>query len=54
MGARFEILPGVRKVFDSIVKTYVDTHGAEALMPRRKEPLDTFRLARLFGFANGV
>ena len=54
MGARFEVLPGVRKVFDSIVKTYVDTHGAEALMPRRKEPLDTFRLARLFGFANGV
>ena len=54
LGARFEVLLGVRKAFDSIVKNFVRVNGAKALVPRRKEPLDAPRLARMFNLPNGT
>jgi hypothetical protein len=47
MGARMEVLHGVRRVYDSLLKNFVATHGPEAVTPLRKEPLDGPRLASL-------
>ena len=54
MGARMEVLHGVRKVYDSLIKTFVATHGPDELVPARKEPLDGPRLERLFSLPNGT
>ena len=54
MGAHMEILHGVRKVYDSLIKNFVAAHGPEMLVPARKEPLDGPRLNRLFNLPNGT
>lgn len=54
LGARMEILHGVRKVYDSILRKFVAVNGPEALVPLRKEPLDGPRIAKLFEIPNGT
>jgi hypothetical protein len=54
MGAPMGVLPGVRKVFVALVKSYVAQHGPDALMPKRKEPLDTHRIGKILNLANGT
>jgi hypothetical protein len=54
MGAPMEVLPGVRRVFEAIVKSYVKAHGPDALLPKRKEPLDAPRIEKLLGVPAGT
>ena len=54
MGARMEVLQGVRRVYDSLLKNFVATEGAAAVAPSRKEPLDGPRLTRIFSLPDGT
>ena len=40
IGARMKDLHGVRRVYDSLLKNFVASHGPSAVAPARKEPLD--------------
>jgi hypothetical protein len=54
LNAPMGALPGVRRVFISLVKAYVVLHGPDALMPKRKEPLDAGRIAKMLALPNGT
>ena len=54
LGCPIEILPGVRRVLEALVKKFIALHGAEAILPKRKEPLDAVRIARMLAVADGT
>jgi hypothetical protein len=54
LNAPMGALPGVRRVFIALVKAYVELHGPDALMPKRKEPLDAARIAKMLALPNGT
>ena len=54
LGCPMEILPGVRRVLEALVKKFIALHGADAILPKRKEPLDAHRIARMLAVADGT
>ena len=54
LGCPMEILPGVRRVLAALVKKFIALHGPDAILPRRKEPLDAPRIARILALADGT
>ena len=48
------IFPGVEAALKALVKRYVAEHGADALMPDRKEPLDRPLLDQFFSLPDGT
>ena len=54
LGCPIEILPGVKRVLEALIKKFIALNGAESILPKRKEPLDAPRIARLLAIANGT
>jgi len=48
------VLPGVSTALKAITKAYIREHGAEALLPERKEPLDTTHIGRILSLPKGT
>ena len=48
------IFPGVATALKAITKAYILEHGAEALLPERKEPLDTTHISRILALPEGT
>ena len=54
LGAPIGVLPLVRSIFQGVVKKYVQLHGADALMPKRKEPLSDSIIASMLALPAGI
>ena len=48
------IFPGVATALKAITKAYILEHGAEALLPERKEPLDATQIGRILALPHGT
>jgi len=48
------IFPGVEHALEAMVKRYIGEHGADALLPDRKEPLDGHLLERFLDLPDGL